>query len=316
MTASTAIPAPTLGTASAAGGRVRIGLSGWRYAGWRGAFYPAGLAQRSELAYAARQFDSLEINGSFYGLLHPEDFAQWREQTPSDFVFAIKGSRYITHMLRLRNAELALANFMASGLLGLGPKLGPILWQLPARQTFDLERLDGFLAVLPRSVDEAQRLAALHDERLVGRSWLECDWQGEIRHALEIRHPSFVTPAFVDLLRHHRVALVCADTVDWPLMTDLTTDFVYCRLHGSQELYVSGYEEPALQQWAARIAAWRTGGEQADDGQIAPALPVAPRDVYLYFDNDAKVRAPIDAHRLIQLLAGVGAQLAECPTPN
>lgn len=195
------------GPVAPAAGQLRLGLSGWSYPGWRGQFYPKGLVQRRELSYAAKQFNSLEINGSFYGLLHPDDFGRWYDETPDDFVFSLKGSRYITHMLRLRNVEVALANFMASGVLRLGAKLGPILWQLPERHRFDAGQLADFLAILPRTVAEAQALAHLHDERLLGREWLECDWQGEIRHALEVRHASFVSPDFVELLRKHQPGL-------------------------------------------------------------------------------------------------------------
>ncbi|HRO13339.1 DUF72 domain-containing protein, partial [Amaricoccus sp.] len=256
-------------------GKIRIGISGWTYAPWRGRFYPAGLPQKCELAYAAERFASIEVNGTFYGLQRPESFAAWAEQTPDDFVFAVKGSRYITHFRRLREPETPLANFLASGLLRLGPKLGPILWQFPARLLFDPDRFDAFLTLLPRNTAAALALARRHDRRLEGRAWLAIDRNRPLRHAVEIRHDSFRDPAFIALLRRHKVALVCADTVDWPRLMDLTADFVYVRLHGSEELYVSGYDEAALDAWAARIAAWASGREPADAERVKP--PTRPR---------------------------------------
>ena len=285
----------------AAAGDVRIGISGWRYAPWRGVFYPQGLPQRSELAFASRMLPTIEINGSFYSLQRPESYAAWHAETPPGFVFAVKGSRYITHMLKLREVGAALANFFASGVLRLDEKLGPILWQFPPQLGFDRERFAAFFAALPRDTAAALALAERHDERLAGRAWLSIDRARPLRHAVEIRHPSFVDPAFVALLRRHRIALVVADTAGrWPLLEDLTADFVYVRLHGDEELYASGYGEAALDRWAARIAAWR-GGRQVADAHLASAKPApqrARRDVYVYFDNDVKVHAPYDAAHL------------------
>lgn len=279
-------------------GTVRIGISGWTYGPWRGVFYPKGLPQKQELAYAASQFPSIEINGTFYGLQKPETFARWRDMTPDDFVFAVKGSRHITHLRQLRDVEVPLANFLASGLLRLGPKLGPILWQFPPRMKFERERFETFLAQLPRDTKEAAALARKHDERMNGRSWLKCDVEQPVRHALEIRHDSFRDPAFIRLLRHHGVALVCADTVEWPLLMDLTSDFVYCRLHGSEQLYVSRYDGKSLDRWAGRVEAWAKGEEPEDAERVLSPLKkrrTGGRDVFVYFDNDAKVRAPRDA---------------------
>jgi uncharacterized protein YecE (DUF72 family) len=285
-------------------GTIRIGISGWTYAPWRGVFYPKKLPQKSELAYAAAIFPSIEINGTFYGLQRPEPFGRWRDETPDDFVFAVKGSRYITHMLKLKNVEAPLSNFFASGLLRLGPKLGPILWQFPPRMKFDPERFRTFLELLPKTTMEATALARQHDKRLDGRDWLVCDVDQPLRHALEIRDDSFRDPVFIALLREYGAALVCADTVEWPLLMDLTADFVYCRLHGSEQLYVSGYDDVALDRWAARIRAWVTGDEPEDADRVAaPTRPLnTGRDVYVYFDNDAKVRAPADAKALADRL--------------
>ena len=262
---------------------VRIGISGWSYPGWRGKFYPKGLPQKRELEYAARQFASVEINSTFYRMQTPDAFAAWAAQAPEDFVFAVKGPRFITHMKQLNDVTVPLANFFASGVLRLGAKLGPILWQFSPRFRFDADRLAAFFALLPRDTKAAARLGRRHDHRLKAPAWLKAD-ERPLRHAIEIRHDSFRSQAFIDLLRKHDVALVCADTVEWPLLMDVTSDFVYCRLHGSEELYASGYDAAALDTWAARVVAWAEGA----------------RDVFVYFDNDAKVRAPVDAMGLME----------------
>jgi uncharacterized protein YecE (DUF72 family) len=285
----------------ATSGSVRIGISGWRYEPWRNVFYPRGLRQRDELAFASRMLATIEINGSFYSLQRPESYAAWHDETPPGFVFAVKGSRYITHMLKLRNVEKALANFFASGVLRLNAKLGPILWQFPPQLGFDEERFDAFFAQLPRDSDGAAALGRGHDERVAGRDWLEVDANRPLRHAVEIRHPSFVDARFVALLRRHRIALVVADTAGrWPLIEDLTADFVYLRLHGDKELYASGYSDSALDDWARRIDAWREGGQVADARLAGRSngRARARRDVYCYFDNDVKVHAPYDAAHL------------------
>jgi uncharacterized protein YecE (DUF72 family) len=281
-------------------GKIHIGVSGWRYKGWRGVFYPEKLPQRRELEFASRKFDTIELNGSFYSLQRPQSFLQWQAETPPDFTFAIKGSRYITHMLRLRNVEGALANFFAQGLLRFGPKLGPILWQLPPNLTFEPDRLDEFFSLLPRTQKQAAELARNHDDRLQDRSWFQVRDDAPLRHALEIRHESFVTEKFIRLLRRYRVGSVVADTVEWPLLMDLTSDFVYCRLHGSEQLYLSGYEADALDIWARRVVAWARG-EEVMDGKKASQRDAPKRkrrDVFVYFDNDMKVRAPFDAEQL------------------
>ncbi|WP_309064367.1 DUF72 domain-containing protein [Microbacterium sp.] len=276
----------------ASAARVRVGTSGWRYVSWRGDFYPVGLPQRRELEYIGRTMSSAELNGSFYSLQRPESYRRWRESVPEGFVFAVKGSRYITHMLRLREPRQALANFLASGVLALGPALGPMLWQLPARQEFDRSLLADFLAALPRTTGEALAIAREHDQRLQGRAWLHVDEERPIRHAIEPRSPSFHDPAFTDLLREQQVALTVADTAGrWPLFDEVTAGFVYVRLHGSTELYHSGYTSQELDDWAERCRRWASG---ATDG--------VARDVYVYFDNDAKGHAPHDAVALARLV--------------
>jgi uncharacterized protein YecE (DUF72 family) len=285
--------------------QTRIGISGWTYGPWRGVFYPKDLTQKNELAYASRAFNSIEINGTFYSLQRPSSFQTWYEQTPNDFVFSVKGGRFITHMKKLVGVETALANFFASGVLALREKLGPILWQLPPMLPFSEERLANFFDLLPRDTREAAKLASKHDDRLKGRSYTKADAERPIRYALEVRHPTFKTSDFVALLRKHKVALVLADTAGkWPYMEDVTADFIYARLHGDTELYASGYSESALDWWAERMELWRTGcepvkGERASD---KPAKRCKSRDVFVYFDNDAKVRAPFDAAGLAKRL--------------
>ncbi|HEX3952895.1 MAG TPA: DUF72 domain-containing protein [Stellaceae bacterium] len=295
-------------------GRVRIGISGWRYAGWRGRFYPKGLRQRDELAYAGRQFDTIEINGTHYSLQRPEFFARWYDETREDFVFAIKGSRFITHMKQLRDIEAPLANFFASGLLRLDEKMGPFLWQFSPSFRFDADRFDAFLKLLPRTSAAAAALARKHDQRLAGRAFTEAGKRRTLRHAVEIRHQSFLDPAFVRLLRHHNVALVFADAVDWPYAEDVTADFLYLRLHGSEELYASGYTDKALDRWGDRVEAWRRGSQPADAQLIDPSGHPRrrARDVYVYLDNDAKVHAPFDAQSLRRRVGG-DAIAAELP---
>jgi uncharacterized protein YecE (DUF72 family) len=284
---------------------IRIGISGWRYGPWRGVFYPEELPQRAELAYASRQVPTIEINGSFYSLQRPESYSQWHDATPDDFVFAVKGGRYITHLKRLRNVESALANFFASGVLRLEKKLGPILWQLPPSSKFDADRLAAFFALLPRTTRDAAELAARHDAWMRGRVWFDVRESQPLRHALEVRHPSFETPDFIRLLRQHDIALVVADTAGkWPFLEDVTADFVYVRLHGDEELYASGYSDSALASWAKKIAAWSRGTEAPGVRTLGPAASrrAAGRDVYVYFDNDVKVRAPFDAMTLAHQL--------------
>jgi uncharacterized protein YecE (DUF72 family) len=265
---------------------IRIGLSGWTYAGWRGVFYPPKLPHKRELAYAADQVNSIEINGTFYSLQRPSSFERWRDETPDDFLFAVKGPRFITHMKKLAGVESALANFFASGVLALNHKLGPVLWQLPASFKFDADRMARFFAQLPRDTGQALKLAKQHDTRMAGRAHLAVDKNRPIRHALEPRHDSFNESASLDLLRRHNVAMVAADSSRWARYHADTADFAYARLHGGEETYVSGYNTAQLREWAGWVRKESAQG----------------RDVFVYFDNDAKVRAPADAVALLRLL--------------
>ncbi len=268
-------------------GTVRIGTSGWVYPHWRkGAFYPQGTTQKKELGYLSERVRSVEINASFYSLQKPSSYESWSEQTPDDFVFAVKGSQFVTHMKRLLNPETTLANYFASGLLALGPKLGPILWQLPPTFRFDVERVTTFLDALPRTTAAAATLAEQHDERLDGRAHTTTDADRPLRHAFEVRNQTFVCQEFTDLMREKDAAIVVASAAgEWPRIEEVTTDFMYVRLHGDEELYASGYPDAALDDWARKIRKWRR-----------------TVDVYAYFDNDAKGHAPHDAQKLIARL--------------
>lgn len=274
-------------------GSIRVGTSGWAYAGWRGDFYPKGLVQRRELAYLAERMQSLEINGSFYSLQRPSSYASWRDAAPPDFVFAVKGGRFITHLKKLRDVEAPLANFFASGVLALGPKLGPVLWQLPEILQYDAGLMESFYALLPRTTAEASALAERHDDRLQGdRVLTSYDADRPIRHVLEFRHRSFCSDQAFDQMRRHDIGCVIADTAGrWPEAEAVTNDVVYVRLHGDTELYTSGYTPAALDRWAAKCRAWT---EEAD--------------VFVYFDNDAKGHAPHDAQALIERLRGAGGR--------
>lgn len=295
--------------------QTRIGISGWTYGPWRGTFYPEKLSHKDELSFASGQLNSIEINGTFYSLQRPSSFQTWYEQTPPDFVFSVKGGRFITHMKKLKGVDTALANFFASGVLLLKEKLGPILWQFPPNFAFDPIRFEDFFKVLPRDTRAAAALARHHDAKMKHGVATTADVNLPIRYAVEIRHESFRTPAFIKLLRKHRIALVFADTAGkWPYMEDLTSDYIYCRLHGDEELYVSGYTPAALDRWATRIRLWQRGSAPPDAVLCAPpprdSRAKKTRDVYVYFDNDAKVRSPYDA---LQLAARLGLPAPAVP---
>jgi len=262
---------------------VRVGISGWTYRPWRGTFYPPGLPQRGELAHAAGLLRTIEVNGTFYGLQKPSSFQSWSAQTPDDFVFAVKAPRFITHLKKLVDVRTPMANFLASGVLALGHKLGPVLWQLPPTLAFDAARLSSFLELLPHNTADAAWLAAEHDERMAGRAWTTTDATRPLRHVLEVRHASFAVPELPTLLRRNDVSLVVADSAGkFPHLEHVTSDLVYVRLHGDAELYVSGYGDAALDRWAAKVGGWHDQG----------------LDVHVYIDNDVKVRAPFDAMAL------------------
>ncbi|GAA4839069.1 DUF72 domain-containing protein [Actinomycetospora corticicola] len=278
-------------------GRVRIGTSGWTYDHWQGAFYPDGLAKRRRLEHLATRLDAAEINGTFYSLQRASTFRRWAAETGEDFRFAVKGSRYITHMKRLHDVEEALGRFLASGPLALREKLGPVLWQLPPATRWDAELIGGFLAGLPRTTVAAAERARPYADR-VRDPCTEVDVDRPLRHALEVRHPSFRDPAVVRTLRDLDVSLVVSDGAgEFPRFDDVTADPVYVRLHGDAELYRSGYSDDALADWAARIGSWAAGESSASADTIAPGepAPAVPRDVWVFFDNDGGAHAPRDA---------------------
>lgn len=267
-------------------------------------FYPKGLPQRQELEYASRRLSSIEINGSFYSMQTPAAYEEWYRQTPDDFVFAVKGARFITHMKKLNDVRVPLANFFASGVLRLREKLGPVLWQFPPNLGCKLQRFEEFLKMLPHDTYEAAALAKHHDQKLKTRAYLLAHARVPVRHAFEVRHQTFCMPEFLYLLQKYNAAMVQADTAGrFPFIENITADFVYVRLHGSTELYSSGYTEEELDQWAARVRKWQTLGHEGKRVRARPA--------FVYFDNDAKVHAPFNAISLAKRFSkGSSGQLA------
>lgn len=266
-----------------------IGVSGWNYEPWRGTFYPEDLSQKNELYFASRALNTIEINGTFYSLQKPKSFKHWYEETPDDFIFSVKAHRYITHIKLLKNAEEGVANFFRSGVLELKEKLGPILWQLPPRMKFDAEKVEKFLKFLPQNFSEAVKLAKSNKYRHWKKGAdvsLKIDKNRRIHHAMEVRNDSFKDKKFIALLKKYNVALVVADAEGtWPYFEEQTSDFMYCRLHGKDKLYESGYDKKAIAKWAKKLSGWRK-----------------KRNVFVYFDNTDKVKAPDNARTLSRLL--------------
>ncbi|GAA4339096.1 DUF72 domain-containing protein [Pigmentiphaga soli] len=260
---------------------VRVGIGGWNYAPWRETFYPPDLPQIRELEYASRQVTAIEINSTYYGTQKPATFAKWREQTPDGFVFALKASRYATNRRVLAEAGESVRRFVGSGIAELGDKLGPIVWQFAPTKVFDAEDFAAFLELLPEKVD--------------GRP---------LRHVLEVRHPSFADAGYLALARRHGAATVFTDSGEFPSMADLTGDFVYARLMASRASLKTGYRAAELDAWAGRARAWARGAEPDDLPRVEPARPGgAARDVFVFFINGAKERAPAAAQALLARLA-------------
>ena len=280
-------------------GAIRIGIAGWNFAEWRGEFYPKGLPQKQELNFASRALRTIEINGTFYGHQKPESFANWASETPQSFRFTVKGHQLVTHLKKLKDVEVPLANFFASGPLALGKKLGPFVWQLPPNLGFDAGRMEKFLTQLPKTADDLVALAGKHDERLKSSPFIDTRDVGPIRHAIEVRHKSFADPAFIAQMRTHNVALVTADTEDWPAM-DVTADFAYLRLQGAPGK--ERYEDAELDVWAARLEALATGAAMPEAGYIAGPPESLPRDVFAYFVSTDKVHAPRNARYVMERL--------------
>lgn len=259
---------------------IRVGVGGWTFPPWRGVFYPDGLPHARELEYASRRLTACEINGTYYSLQSPASWAKWARETPDDFVFTVKASRFCTNRKVLGDGAEAMARFFAQGMSALGEKLGPILWQLMGTKRFDPGDIAAFFALLPRELDGLP-----------------------LRHAIQPRHESFLDPAFVALARAANVAVVYADSESYPALADVTADFVYARLESCQEPIPTGYAPEALDVWAEVARAWADGG--APDGlpYVDPALPPkSPRDVYVFLISGAKVRAPAAALALIERL--------------
>ena len=261
-------------------GQVRVGIGGWTYAPWRGLFYPEKLPAKRELEYASSQLTAIEINGTFYRSQGAKSFAKWRAETPENFVFSVKGHRAVVNAKKLAEAGGAIEWFFNSGVTELGEKLGPILWQFAPFKKFDPEDVAAFLALLPK---EAGGLP--------------------LRHAIEVRHKSFVVPEFVDLARRHAVAIVFAESEEHPAIADVTADFVYARLQRAEAEIATGYSDAALDQWAERSASWAKGGEPADVPRVSGTkVQSAKRDVFLFFIAAAKERNPAAAKALIERL--------------
>lgn len=260
-------------------GRIRIGIGGWVFEPWRGTFYPEGLAQKRELEYASRQLTTIEINGTYYGSQKPASFRKWHDETPDDFVFALKGPRFATNRRVLAEAGDSIARFLNSGLLELRDKLGPINWQFMATKKFDPDDFAAFLDLLPPE----------HEGRA-------------LRHAVEVRHPSFAVPEAVDLARARGIAIVAAGDSDHPTIPDPTASFVYARIMGTAEDEAAGYPAAALDAWAGSARAWADGGIPDGMAPVGDAADRSPRDVFLYVISGAKTRNPAAAMALIDRL--------------
>jgi len=260
-------------------GKIYVGVGGWNFAPWRGSFYPKGVTQAKELHYASRQLTSIEINSTFYGLQKPATFKKWHDETPDDFVFSLKAPRFVTNRGQLASAASSIERFLASGILQLGDKLGPINWQLAPGKPFDAADLEAFLALLPQKLD--------------GRP---------LRHALEVRDASFADPAYVALARNHNVATDFTDSPEYPSFADVTGDFVYARLRCSEAKQTTGYAPATLDAWARRAREWARGSEPDDLPRVAPPSNARERDVFVYFINGAKERAPAAAMALLDRL--------------
>ena len=263
-------------------GRIRVGIGGWTFEPWEGGvFFPADLPKSKQLQFASRALTAIEVNGTYYSTFKPPTFEKWRDQSPEGFVFTIKASRFCTNRKVLSDGAESIARFTAQGLEVLGDKLGPILWQFMATKKFDAEDFEGFLKLLPKEVGGVP-----------------------LRHAVQVRHDSFHTPQFVDLMRRHGVAIVFADSGKYPEIADVTADFTYARLENAQEEVVTGYTPAELDRWVEVAKGWAEGAQPQGLPYAAPeALPaVAPRDAFVFMINGAKVRAPGAATAFIERL--------------
>jgi len=258
---------------------IRVGIGGWTFEPWRGVFYPKGLKHAGELAFASRELSTIEINGTFYRTQKPDTFRKWHDETPDDFVFAVKAPAYATNRGVLAEAGASVERFFASGIFELKAKLGPILWQFMPTKKFDAGDFEAFLALLPRQGG--------------GR---------KIRHAVEVRHESFKTTAFTALAKKYGTAIVFVDSAKYPAIADVTADFVYARLQRAAADVPTGYTPAALKAWLAHAQVWEKGGVPAAFALIGKEPAKQPRDVFVYMINGAKERAPAAAKALLALL--------------
>jgi uncharacterized protein YecE (DUF72 family) len=271
---------------------IRVGMSGWTYAPWRKIFYPEKLLQKKELEYASRQVTAIEVNGTFYGLQKPDTFRAWYDQAPNDFKFALKAPKYMTHVLRLKDVEESLSTFLASGVLCLKEKLGPILWQFPPHLSYKDSRFEEFAKILPKNSQDAASVSRSYNQRVLKEAFTEAVSDFPIRHAFEVRHPSFENPEFLAMLKHYQIAAVFVDSCKQkPIFKESTSNFVYYRMHGDEAQLKEGYPLTRLKKIAYDLQSW------TEKKQDQPA-----KDVYLFFNNDVKVHAPQDAVKLQSLL--------------
>ncbi|MEX1154591.1 DUF72 domain-containing protein [Parvibaculum sp.] len=252
-----------------ADGKIRVGIGGWVFEPWRGTFYPRGITQKSELEYASSKLSTIEINGTYYGSQKPESFRKWHDETPDDFVFALKGPRFASNRRVLAEAGPSIEKFFESGVAELKGKLGPINWQFAPTKKFDAEDFEAFLGLLPKKYSGL-----------------------DIRHAVEVRNESFRTKDFIELLRKHGIAVVAAVDSDYPQIGDVTAPFVYARIMGTDEKEKLGYSKKAVDSWAARAKDWAAGKVPKGIDAVAPGKPVPVSDVFLYVIAGAKVRNP------------------------
>jgi uncharacterized protein YecE (DUF72 family) len=283
---------------------IRVGMSGWTFAPWRGHFYPKKMVQKKELEYASRQVNSIEINGTFYSLQKPKTFQSWYDQTPEDFVFAVKAPQFITHVLRLKDSFEPLCTFLGSGLLCLKKKLGPILWQFPPNVTLKDDRFEKFIKLLPQDSNHAAELSKNHSSKIEGRAWTEAGGDYRIRHAFEFRHSSFQNRDFIEMMKAYSIAVVIADSAKKsPYFEDLTSDFVYVRMQGENLDFEKGYTDLALKEMAYRVKTWSSGSQVKDAKCVSDLSPFpGEKDIFLYFNNDEKINSPHDAVKMIKLL--------------
>lgn len=260
---------------------IKVGIGGWTYEPWRGLFFPEKLPKTKELSHASRRVTSIEVNGTFYSTFTPSTFKRWADETPDDFIFSLKAPRFAVSRRVLGEAGPSIEKFLASGINELKSKLGPILWQLPPFKKYDVDDIEAFLSLLPKNIDGLK-----------------------LRHVLEVRHETFLSKDFIEQARKANAGIVLADSSKYPLLADLTSDFVYLRLQDAQAEIETGYSARAIDKWAALARLWEQGDQTEEHTLVAPrGRKLASRDVFIYFINGAKERAPAAAEALIRRLS-------------